>query len=477
MGGGISVAMEEVLRMSEKDFSAGHKADVQLALIFASGFDDQDESLRTALSLLRRKYTFVKHVIATVAHGVIGNQGQSPVELEALPSVSLTLAQLEGTEVSTFSITGPVLPDADASPLEWEKVTRVPLDTNDNVNLVLLASPSFAKINDVMAGLDFAYPEAAKLGGLISGPPQRGAGTQESPSGWLIVLETWTPPSDISSPASDLSGAAGDVSEGDPADASRNGRVDRQMVWGGCVGLVLKGRVRMEPLIAQGCRPLSGETYSVEKAQEGVVFELATTGKFPKTLRPMEALSRDMKTQAPGRGEPELQRMVRNLTVAVAPDDFKPVADLEPQDFLVRPLMGFDQSSGAMGVGGGVRLGQRIRFMVRDREGARQDLMDHALSLKRRQLQARLRILATLEGKAQPPAFGALVFTCNGRGMNLYGEPNYDSATLASYVPVPLSGIFCNGEIGQVGNSTYLHGFTAAVGILREDIDTEEQTL
>jgi small ligand-binding sensory domain FIST len=52
---------------------------------------------------------------------------------------------------------------------------------------------------------------------------------------------------------------------------------------------------------------------------------------------------------------------------------------------------------------------------------------------------------ATLEGKAQPPAFGALVFSCNGRGVGLYGEPNYDSTTLASYVPVPLSGIFCNG--------------------------------
>ncbi|KAK9902118.1 hypothetical protein WJX75_004921 [Coccomyxa subellipsoidea] len=468
MGGGLAVAMEEVLRMSEQDFSAGHKADVQLALIFTSGFGDQDETLRTALSLLRRKYTFVKHVIATVAHGVIGNRGQSPVELEALPSVSLTLAQMDGTEVSTFSITGPVLPDADASPLEWERVTQVPLDTNDNVNLVLLASPSFAKINDVMAGLDFAYPEAAKIGGLISGPPQRGDGTKESPSGWLIVLETWSPPSAVSN---DVSGAPGDASEGDPGGAPQNGRVDRQMVWGGCVGLVLKGRVKMEPLIAQGCRPLSGETYSVEKAQEGVVFELATTGRFPKTLRPMEALSRDMKTQAPGRSEPELQRMVRNLTVALAPDDFKAADELGPQDFLVRPLMGFDQSSGAMGVGGGVRLGQRLRFMVRDCEGAKQDLMEHALSLKRRQLQA------TLEGKAQPPAFGALVFSCNGRGVGLYGEPNYDSTTLASYVPVPLSGIFCNGEIGQVGKSTYLHGFTAAVGILREDIDMEEQNL
>lgn len=36
----------------------------------------------------------------------------------------------------------------------------------------------------------------------------------------------------------------------------------------------------------------------MEKAQEGVVFELATTSdKFPKTLVPMEALSRDMRAQ------------------------------------------------------------------------------------------------------------------------------------------------------------------------------------
>lgn len=48
------------------------------------------------------------------AHGVIGNQGENPVELEAVPSISLTLANMEGTEVSTFSITGPILPDAGA---------------------------------------------------------------------------------------------------------------------------------------------------------------------------------------------------------------------------------------------------------------------------------------------------------------------------------------------------------------------------
>ena len=57
------------------------------------------------------------------------------------------------------------------------------------------------------------------------------------------------------------------------------------------------------------------------------------------------------------------------------------------QDFLVRGLIGFDQATGAMAIGEGVRVGQRMRFMVRDREGAMQDLTDHALAIKRRQLQ------------------------------------------------------------------------------------------
>ena len=57
------------------------------------------------------------------------------------------------------------------------------------------------------------------------------------------------------------------------------------------------------------------------------------------------------------------------------------------QDFLVRGLIGFDQSMRAMAIGDGVHVGQRMRFMVRDREGAMQDLTDHALAIKRRQLQ------------------------------------------------------------------------------------------
>ena len=56
------------------------------------------------------------------------------------------------------------------------------------------------------------------------------------------------------------------------------------------------------------------------------------------------------------------------------------------QDFLVRDLE-FDDSMGAMAIEGGVHMGQRIRFMVRDKEGAMQDLTNHALAFKHRQRQ------------------------------------------------------------------------------------------
>ncbi len=41
---------------------------------------------------------------------------------------------------------------ADASPLQWEGLTGVPLDANDNVSFILFGSPTFAKINDLLGG-------------------------------------------------------------------------------------------------------------------------------------------------------------------------------------------------------------------------------------------------------------------------------------------------------------------------------------
>lgn len=66
-------------------------------------------------------------------------------------------------------------------------------------------------------------------------------------------------------------------------------------------------------------------------------------------------------------------------------------------------------------------------------------------------------------------AAGALMFSCLGRGEGLYGCPNFDSRMFRRFLSnTPIAGFFCNGEIGPVGDSTFLHGYTSVFGIFRE---------
>jgi small ligand-binding sensory domain FIST len=71
--------------------------------------------------------------------------------------------------------------------------------------------------------------------------------------------------------------------------------------------------------------------------------------------------------------------------------------------------------------------------------------------------------MAALGG--DPPA-GALVFTCNGRGRDMFGAPDHDAAALDRELQgAPAAGFFAAGEIGPVGGESFLHGFTATVAI------------
>jgi small ligand-binding sensory domain FIST len=74
-------------------------------------------------------------------------------------------------------------------------------------------------------------------------------------------------------------------------------------------------------------------------------------------------------------------------------------------------------------------------------------------------------------GASRPlqPDGGALLFSCSGRGMGLYGQADHDSNAFRRLVgDVPLGGFFCNGEIGPIQNATYLHGYTSAFAVFRE---------
>ena len=61
----------------------------------------------------------------------------------------------------------------------------------------------------------------------------------------------------------------------------------------------------------------------------------------------------------------------------------------------------------------------------------------------------------------------ALLFACNGRGTNMFAEPDHDAGAVAealgSATRSPASS--APGEIGPVGGKPFLHGFTATLAL------------
>ena len=71
-----------------------------------------------------------------------------------------------------------------------------------------------------------------------------------------------------------------------------------------------------------------------------------------------------------------------------------------------------------------------------------------------------------------------LLMACLGRGQGLFGRADGDISLARQLMPdLPMAGAFCNGEIGPVGGTTHLHGYTACWGLLRQDHDSSSDNL
>jgi small ligand-binding sensory domain FIST len=122
-----------------------------------------------------------------------------------------------------------------------------------------------------------------------------------------------------------------------------------------------------------------------------------------------------------------------------------------PGDFLIRNVLGIEPRSGALAVDARLDPWKAVQFHLRDAAASREDLR---ACLDR----------AGADGFA-PTA--ALLFSCLGRGEGLYGEPSHDTrAVRERFGDIPVGGFFCNGEIGRVGDRTYLHGYTSTLVLL-----------
>src|SRR5438093_1366896 len=155
------------------------------------------------------------------------------------------------------------------------------------------------------------------------------------------------------------------------------------------------------------------------------------------------------------RANPDIEARIRRAGVfaGLAMDPAK--SPLERGDFLVRNLVGADQSSGALAVAERVRVGQTLQFQIRDAQASREDLREMLDELAER-----------LDGRR--PAFGCY-FDCAGRGRGLFGVPDHDVTLIRERLgEFPLLGFFGNGEFAPIGRRNFFHNYTGALVIFPE---------
>ncbi len=211
---------------------------------------------------------------------------------------------------------------------------------------------------------------------------------------------------------------------------------DRQMP-AGTLGVSIAGEIEVDFIVSQGCRPV-GSPLVVTRSKANVILELG--GR--KALEVLQELASEMSDR-------ERALLRQGLLIGSVINEYK--GHFGRGDFLVRNILGFDKQGGGIAVGELPRVGQTVQFHVRDAETAAEDLQ---LLLDAQQL--------------NDPPFGALLFSCNGRGQRLFKEPNHDITVIRNRLgEVPIAGFFAAGEIGPIGDRSFLHGHTASLALFR----------
>lgn len=206
----------------------------------------------------------------------------------------------------------------------------------------------------------------------------------------------------------------------------------------GLVGIALQGNLQVDTLVARGCRPI-GQPMTANTCEDHLLFQLND--------RPASQVLAELYHSLPATDQ---ECMRQGLLIGVASTELKD--EFEPEDFLMRNIVHMDHEKGYLAIGDTLRPGQTVQFHLRDADAADEDL----------------ELLLDRYCREEPDPAGALLFTCAGRGQQLFRKTNHDSNAFFSKVgDVPLTGFFCNGEIGPIGQTTHLHGYTSLFGIFR----------
>lgn len=203
------------------------------------------------------------------------------------------------------------------------------------------------------------------------------------------------------------------------------------------IGIRFEG-VEILPCVSQGARPI-GPELTITASDGAVINELAGS--------PALEVLRDT---VDGLAEEDREQIRHGLLLGLVVGPGRP--DYDSGDFIVRGLAGADPQTGSVVVGAPVEVGQVARLHVRDPTTATVDLED-ALRLRR-------------AAAGSGAIAGALAFTCNGRGRDMFHVDHHDAEAIQRELgPLPLAGMISAAEIGPVGGRPFVHGFTATLAV------------
>jgi small ligand-binding sensory domain FIST len=375
----LARAVDETAECLEGELPRG-SADLVTAFVSTDHAERYDELPR----LLERRFPGAV-VLGCSAQSVIGG-GR---ELEDQPGLALCAARLPGVELHPFHLDPATLPQSRLQP------ELFPVTPGQRAHFLMLADPFSVETERLLRCLDTGFPGSVKFGGLASGGQKRGENAL-------------------------LSGG-------------------RHQAFG-LVGVAFTGALEIEPVVAQGCRPV-GQPLFVTRSRDNLLLQL--DGQSPAGA--LQALYESLSER-----DRELARHSLFLGAGM-----REQTEYAQGDFLIRNLIGMDDESGAIAIAADLEGVRVVQFHLRDAETSAEDL-DSCLK----------RYADQCKGSS---AAGALLFSCLGRGQRLYGEPDHDSRAFRRHLgAVPLTGFFCNGEIGPVQDRTYLHGYTSSFAIFRE---------
>ena len=234
-------------------------------------------------------------------------------EAEQQPAFSITCANLPDVEIKDIYSDTMNLPDQDTAPDVWREWLGVKAEKKPN--FIFLADPFSFRGEEFLSGVDFAYPNSSKVGGLASGAQMQGENA--------LYL-------------------------------------DDKIYRSGLIGMALSGNIGMDTIVAQGCRPI-GVPVKISKCNGTLLTEM--DGQPPLDL--LEKIHEEL-------DENDKKLVQTSLFLGIEMD---PLKDNPQQgDFLVRNIMGADRASGGIQVGAMLREGQLVQFHLRDKDMSSEDL-------------------------------------------------------------------------------------------------------